>query len=133
MGHRGPTEGGLIHQQGIHPVAAQGARRLLQKHGGGAPEVVQRGAEDRRAAQLTQAVEQLLGAAGWIGVQADGHELQPGSPHPLFRIGDADQAHPVAALAQDMAKGRHRQEMAASGGTEQAEVGQGRVSIGLKN
>ena len=57
--------------------------------------------------------------------QPDRLELQPASPHPLFCIGDADQAHPVAALGQRMAQGDHPVEMAAGSGTEQAELGHG--------
>jgi hypothetical protein len=126
VGHGGATEGGLIDQQGIHPLGAQGQRRLPQDHGGGTPEVVQRGAKRRRSTQLAHAVEQLFGGSSWIVGLANRHELQAGSPHPLLRIGDADQAHPVAALPQGMAEGGHRVEMAAGGGAEQAEVGQGR-------
>jgi hypothetical protein len=127
IGHRAPTKGGLINEKGLHPLAAQGWGRLPQQHGGGALEMVDRGAEGCRTAQFTKTVEQLPGAAGGIVGASNRHELQPGSPHPLFRIGDADQAHPVAALAQRMAQGGHRVEMPAGSGTEQAEVGQGRV------
>jgi hypothetical protein len=67
-------------------------------------EIVHRGAECRRTTQFTQAMEQLAGATGWIVGQADRHELQPGSPYPFFCIGDADQAHPVAAPT--LAKGQ---------------------------
>jgi hypothetical protein len=45
----------------------------------------------------------VLGGSGWIVIQAGRHKLQASRPHPLFRIGDADQAHPMAALPQDMA------------------------------
>jgi len=43
-----------------------------------------------------------------------------------LRIGNADQAQPMAALPQRMAEGGHRVEMAAGGGAEQAVVGHGR-------
>ncbi len=129
MGHRCPTEGGLIHKQGLNPLAAQGRGRLPQQHGGGLLEVGHRGAKRRRTPQLPQTIEQLLGATGWIVGQADRHELQPCRPHPLLCIGNADQAHPMAALAQRMTQGGHRVEMAAGGGTEQAVVGQGLVGL----
>ena len=102
---RGATEGGLINQQGLHPVGAQGRRRLTQEHGAGLLEIGNRGAKRGRTAQLPQTIKELLGTAGWIVGQADRHKLQTGSSHPLLRISYADQAHPMAALAQGMAEG----------------------------
>ncbi len=115
------THVGLVDEEGVEVGAADSGGAVAEDHAGGVFDALDGEAEGGQAAELAEAVIELLEGAGRVVVDPDEVEVEAGGADAGFGVGDAKEDDLVATLLEVAGEGGHGVDVSGAGEAEDSE------------